>query len=416
MPDPLGYSIFLEPTDAVRAFEARGELKPTVRWSEMMHQNHASAFTVAKIARLDLLRAIQASLDEQIRDGGSFDRWKAAILPELQRAGWWGAVQDRELTGTDERIVVNERRLRVIYNTNIRMSIAAGHWARIQRQKSVFQFLRYVPSTSERKRLLHTTWYGIVLPVDHPWWQTHFPPNGWGCKCGFEQVSQRRLERMGWSVTPEDQLPQGDPREFVAATGEVFQVPPGIDPGFSYNPGTAHLRAVADKAAASIAAAADAGLDEAARQTLREIVDDAAFEQFLALPDPSFPVMILDDVNRRALDVRAAVAVLSEETLEKQARTRALPTSVYRQLPGIGDAPDIVVREVSEDGSVALKLLKWIDGQWTVTIVKRTRSGLALFVTSVRRQNDASLARLVRGTEIISGRDILAGRGIDVGE
>ncbi|MCH4893420.1 phage head morphogenesis protein [Sphingomonas sp. SFZ2018-12] len=325
MPDPLGYSIFLEPTDAVRAFQARGELKPTVRWSEMMHENHASAFTVAKIARLDLLRTIQASLDEQIRDGGSFDRWKTAILPELQRAGWWGAVQNRELTGTDERIVVNERRLRVIYNTNIRMSLAAGHWARIQRQKAAFPYLRYVPSTSERKRQLHIPWYGIVLPVDHPWWQTHFPPNGWGCKCGFEQVTQRRLERMGWSVTPDDQLPPGNPTIFVAATGQAFDVPQGIDPGFSYNPGTAHLRVMADKAAASIIAAADAGLDAAARQTLREIVDDAAFEQFLALPEASFPVALLT-VDQQAL-------------ISAKARLVVLPTAVYRKQRG--EAPEI---------------------------------------------------------------------------
>ncbi|WP_327752925.1 hypothetical protein VVT58_15530 [Sphingobium sp. SJ10-10] len=112
MADGLGNSIFLKPDDVVRAFEARGALQPTVRWSEMMHENHAVAFTVAKIAKLDLLRSVQASIGDVIREGGTFEEWKSGILPELQRAGWWGAVSNRELTGTDETIIVNNRRLK----------------------------------------------------------------------------------------------------------------------------------------------------------------------------------------------------------------------------------------------------------------------------------------------------------------
>ncbi|CAN5268458.1 hypothetical protein BH10PSE13_BH10PSE13_23740 [soil metagenome] len=152
MADSLGYSIFMEPTDVVRAFEQRDRLRPTVRWSEMMHGDHAVAFTAAKIAKLDLLRTVQASIDDVIRNGGTFEEWKKGIMPELQKAGWWGAVQNRELTGTDERIIVNTRRLRTIYNTNVRMSMASGHWARIQRQKDVYPYLRYLPSTAEHRR------------------------------------------------------------------------------------------------------------------------------------------------------------------------------------------------------------------------------------------------------------------------
>ena len=62
-------------------------------------------------------------------------------------------------------------------------------------------------------------------------------------------------------------------------------VPKGIDPGFSYNPGTPHLRAIADKALESVEDAAQAGLAKAAQQTIREIVADPAFDQFAALPD-----------------------------------------------------------------------------------------------------------------------------------
>ena len=400
MADSLGYSIFLDPVDAVRAWELRAPLQPTVRWSEMMHEQHATAFTVAKVAKLDLLRTFQASLDSVIREGGTFEEWKSGMMPELHKAGWWGAVRNRELTGSGETIVVNERRLRTIYDTNVRMSLASGHWQRIQRQKDVLPYLRYLPSSSEHKRPLHKTWYGILLPVDHPFWQTHFPPNGWGCKCHFEQVSERRMRKKGWTITPDAELPQGA-RRFIPANGNPVMVPDGIDPGFSYNPGTAHLRAVAEKAARSIEQALQAGLVDAARQTLREIVDDVAFEQFLALPQPNFPVMILSEDMRAVIGAQARVAVLSEQTVAKQAGRRPdLPIAVYRQLPDLAERADIVAR----DGDNVLIFVRNTEGSWTVAVVKATASGEGLFVTSVRSQNAASLPRLLRDTEIVIDR------------
>lgn len=401
MADSLGYSIFLDPVDTVRAWEARGQLQPTVRWSEMMHEQHAVAFTVAKIAKLDVLRQVQASLDGVIRNGGTFEEWKSGIMPELQRAGWWGAVRNADLTGTDQTVLVNERRLRTIYDTNVRMSLATGNWLRVQRQKDVLPFLRYLASTSEHKRPLHKLWYGVTLPVDHPWWQTHFPPNGWGCKCNYRQISQREMDRKGWSITPEDQIAGGLPQQFIPAVGDPIMVPAGIDPGFSYNPGTAHLKAAAAKAANSIQQALDVGLDQAARQTLQEIVADAAFEQFLALPDPGFPVMILDDRLRDVLAAKVRVAVLSPQTVAKQVEKRAaLPVTVYRRLPDMVEHADIIAR----DGDNVLIFARAADGRWTVAVVKRTASGEGLFVTSVREQNDASLPRLLKGTEIIVDR------------
>lgn len=400
MTDILGYSIFLKPDDVVRAIDARGALQPTVRWSEMMHADHAVAFTVAKIAKLDLLRTMRTSIDDVLRNGGTFEEWKAGILPELKKAGWWGAVTNAELTGTDETIIVNNRRLRTIYNTNVRMSMASGHWTRIQRQKDVLPYLRYLPSTSERKRPLHKTWYGILLPIDHPFWQTHFPPNGWGCKCHFEQVSDRKMRKMGWAVTPDDKLPQGGQR-FLPANGEAITVPDGIDPGFSYNPGTAHLRAVAAKAASSIQQALDAGLEGAARVTLQEIIDDVAFEQFIALPNPGFPVMILDRQLQTTIGAKVRLAILSDATVAKQIDKRPdLPVAIYRQLPTLAERADIVAL----DGDNVLIFAREADGHWTVAIMKRTVSGDGLFVTSVRSQNTRSLPRLLKGTEIILDR------------
>lgn len=392
MPE-LRPTMYLSPENTVRVWQERQELRPTVRWSEMMHEEHSRAFTVAKIAKLDLLAAVQKSLDKVIRDGGTFETWKANILPELKRAGWWGEVSDRALTGTDEPIIVNDRRLRTIYRTNIRMSIAAGRWRRFQAQKELFPYLRY-RSDHPRKhpRQDHLSWHGIILPVDHPWWQEHFPPNGWGCNCLPEQVSEGMLNRRGWKVTT-DLPPSARERFYPAGRTDPIMVPKGIDPGFSYNPGTAHLRAIADKALESVEAAAQAGLAKAAQQTIREIVADPAFDQFAALPDQPFPIAALTADQASAIGATARTVRFSPQTLEKQKRRHAeLTIADYRLLPEIISNPSHALRE--DDRKV--RLLWESDGQWWRATVKATEQGDELYVLSMHRVGANEVAALVR--------------------
>lgn len=392
-------TIYMDPGDIIAAWAERSGYRFSEHWTDTWEGEHAAYFTVAKIAKLDLLVAVRSSLDDVIRNGGTFEQWMANLVPELKKHGWWGVVQDETLTGTPDPVIVNERRLRTIYRTNIRMSMAAGRWRKYQREKALFPYLRY-RSDHYRKhpRLDHKSWHGIILPVDDPTWQWMFPPNGWGCNCRVEQVSEARMRRMGWKV---GEAPHPPRRDFITASGEIVSVPQGIAPGFGYNPGTAHLRVLADRATASLTSAIGAGLEGVARQTLRELVADPAFDQFLALPDPQFPVMILDDAMAGAIQSKARVAVLSEETLAKQThRHGELAADVYRQLPALGDRPDIVARE----GDNVLIVTREAGGAWTVAIVKRTASGEGLFVVSVRRQNEASLPRLLRDAEIILDR------------
>lgn len=325
MPPDIRLQMFLPADDQLRVWDLRDELKPTVRWDEMMHQDHATAFTVAKVARLDILRSIRASLDRAMREGRTFEAWKADLVPELKKIGWWGLVTDADITGTHKPVIVNERRLQTIFRTNIRMSQAAGRWAKIQREKHIAPFLRYISDHFRKDpRLDHRSWHGVILPVDHPWWQTHFPPNGWGCGCRYQQLSQDMMDARGWTVSdPPDDGPATP--FYAAARTKPIMVPPGISPGFGYNPGTAHLRAVADKAMASIERAADAGLIGPARQTVRDIVADPAFDQFLALPDGAFPVAVLDDAERLRIQAKSPLVVL--------------PTNVYRKQ--LGEMPEI---------------------------------------------------------------------------
>ncbi len=120
----------------------------------------------------------------------------------------------------------------------MRTARAAGQWERIERNQATHPFLVYELGPSREHRLQHMSWRGIMLPADDPWWETHFPPNGWGCKCRVRQVSRREAERLlkqgGISTT----APPLKLKEWTnKRTGEVERVPDGIDPGWNYRPG-----------------------------------------------------------------------------------------------------------------------------------------------------------------------------------
>lgn len=340
----LRETIYLPPDDIIRAWEARGTLMTTTAWSEMMHGEHAGGFTVAKVAKLELLGIIRASLDEVIRNGGTLEQWQADLIPNLQKHGWWGVVTDPEITGTSEPVIINKRRLQTIYRTNVRMSFAAGEWRKIQSKKHLLPYLRY-KSDHYRKhpRLNHQSWHGLILPVDDPTWQWLYPPNGWGCNCLVQQLSETNIKMNGWTVGTAPNPPLG---AFVTATGETVMVPEGISPGFSYNPGTAHLQVIAEKAGSTIAAALQKGLITPARETLRAIIDDPAFEQFLALPDGLFPVGILDEAQAATIGAREQMIMFKPYVKFKQDVSHPdLDISDYRLLPDlIANAEHVIVQ------------------------------------------------------------------------
>lgn len=226
------------PAEAIRYFQQKG-YQISFAWQDVAAAEHAAAFTVAKAMSYDLLAEIRAEVDRAISEGRTLQQFRKELEPLLQKKGWWGK-QDilNPDTGQLETVQLGSpRRLSIIYDTNMRTSHAAGRWRQIERSAKRRPYLRYIAVQDERTRQEHRAWHGTVLPVDHPFWQSHYPPNGWRCRCIVQQLSKRQLESQGLKVS-------GDPEIKTRAwrnnrTGETLQVPEGIDPGFAYNTGIA---------------------------------------------------------------------------------------------------------------------------------------------------------------------------------
>nr|WP_272841022.1 phage minor head protein [Citrobacter freundii] len=240
------------------------KLKPGFDFSDIWREEQSVSFTVAKMTQLDLLQDVKTLLEEALADGQTFIQFRETLKPLLVKRGWWGVqMMDDPMTGESRQVQLgSDRRLRTIYDTNMRTARSAGQWERIERTKRAMPYLLYTLGPSREHRVEHLKWADLCLPVDDPFWQTHFFPNGWGCKCGARQVSKYEYEQLlknGVTLNVPQLDDNGNPtgqatRESVPVrtqapatkrtkwlnkrTGEEELVPEGIDPGWDYNPGT----------------------------------------------------------------------------------------------------------------------------------------------------------------------------------
>lgn len=232
-----GDAFQVPPTEALGYFKGKG-LRPTFSYADMIGRANDQAFTVAKMLDVDLLAQVRTSLDAAMANGTPFGEWRRELEPILRAAGWWGkGPMPDPITGQ----VVNAQlgsawRLETIFRTNLQTAYAAGQWQEIQQQAELAPFLMYDAVDDFRTRDLHRAWDGKVLPVNSPWWRTHYPPNGWNCRCGVIQLDAEQLASMG--ITPQADPPSDGFYSWTnPRTGETIRVPNGLDPGFDRNPG-----------------------------------------------------------------------------------------------------------------------------------------------------------------------------------
>ncbi|MES0879688.1 phage minor head protein [Roseibium sp. SCP14] len=232
----------LPPRAAIAALRARGgNLHPTFAWQDVYAEDHAAMFTVAKSTGHDILLDIWKALLTALEDGETFRSFAGRVKPELVRKGWWGeAIEEDPQTGEPTKVRLGSmRRLRTMFDANMNVSYAAGHWSHFDRLKSSRPYLRYVAVDDGLTRPEHWRLHNLVLPVDHPFWKLYAPPNGWNCRCTLQSLSQADIERL---IAEGEELKFDPPpisyRSWTnKRTGEVRQIPDGIDPGWDYNPG-----------------------------------------------------------------------------------------------------------------------------------------------------------------------------------
>lgn len=214
----------LPPERAAAYLEAKG-LKLTGPYWELDGPQHSRVFTVANLAKLDVLADIKEAVQGALK-GGQTERWfRQQLVDALRKKGWWGpAVQVDPVTG-EARIIQQGslRRLQTIYRTNLQTAYMAGRHRQALEQAGRAPFAQYLAVRDSRTRPAHAAMHGKVFRIDSPEWSVISPPNGYNCRCRARYMSQEELDERGLKLAEDVRIlermplrPVGDP-----VTGEA---------------------------------------------------------------------------------------------------------------------------------------------------------------------------------------------------
>jgi SPP1 gp7 family putative phage head morphogenesis protein len=197
----LAYAARLPPKEAVSYFRAKGH-NVTWNWYEQLTDAHARAFTVAKAVRLDVLNTLRDEVDRAVHDGITRQEFTRTLAPRLQKLGWWGKQIVVDTEGNAKEIELGSpRRLATIYNVNMRTAYNSGRYAQMMNNVEDYPFWQYVAVMDGRTRPEHAALNGLVFRYDDPFWKTHYPPNGWNCRCRVRALSAERMKALGLKVS-----------------------------------------------------------------------------------------------------------------------------------------------------------------------------------------------------------------------
>jgi hypothetical protein len=277
--------------------------------------------------KADLLDDLHGAANKAALEGKSIQWFKKEFEGIVQKHGWEG------WTGSDTK-AGRDWRARIIYQTNLSASYAAGRYEQLTHPDLLKDrpYWKYIHSDAvSNPRPLHQSWNGTVLKYNDPWWQTHFCPNGWGCRC--------RITAVPASDYKDHPAPDDGTYEKIDRNGVVHTIPKGIDYGWDYAPGKSNLEKVVE-----FQQQKDEALPwQLARSNVKDLVNSPIFNEFFTGKLPGeFPIAVLPAADQVLLGSETATVLLSQQSLSAHLVSH----------PEIGLTDYVKIQEILETGEV----------------------------------------------------------------
>ena len=378
----IGHAVSLPPEKAIEYFRSKG-MRISWNWQDTWQEAHAKAFTVAKVAKMDVLTAIRSEVDRALATGMTEREFMRTLAPRLKQMGWWGR---QEIEGKMVQLG-STRRLQTIYRTNLQTAYMAGRFKAFQENADHRPYLMYVAIMDGRTRPSHLAMNGRVFHIKDPIWKSHCPPLAFNCRCRVRALSESAVQRMGLSVESssgklsEEMRLAGINRESGEQTmrpvtvfrsvvnGRTQHISPDV--GWSYNPGLAAWQPDLDRYPFDVA-----------KQYLEGAITGPDFTRFFkGKIGGNFPVAVLNPKSQIEIASKTKMVVLSQETLLKNLKHHPEVTlHNYQQIQTVIHDAQVVVEK---EGRILIFMQQRDDLYFAV--VKRTGDGKELYLTSFRQ-------------------------------
>ncbi len=185
--------------EAIDQMAQRTDLLPKDQFLALHGLNRARAWTVARVAEVDLLKDLHDAVGQAIEGGQSWREFKDSLDHIMEQRGWSG---------------LEPWHAKIVYEQNVNMAWSAGRT--MQAQDAGVRHWRKLPSQSLAPRPEHQRYDNQVFTFE----QMTPPPWGFGCKCEWEPVFDEEI--TGETPVPRisgpaDQPPAGGEFEWNAS-------------------------------------------------------------------------------------------------------------------------------------------------------------------------------------------------------
>lgn len=218
--------------DAVSFWESKIQLSPAA-YRKLSNESKMKAFGVSGIAKGTELEAVFNALGAAIEGKINFDQFREQCRTIFERRGW---------TGKGAWRVDN------IFRTNVQAAYMAGRWKQASAASALRPYGQYSAVGDKRTRPTHIAVNGVVYPLDHPFWDTWWPLNGFLCRCSVKTLSERQVKKQGLEVKTEDitgtLVEPVDPDTGNKLPARLLMP----DPGFQFHPGKSAFGGIVDSA------------------------------------------------------------------------------------------------------------------------------------------------------------------------
>lgn len=189
----------LKPLPFEEAIEAFKGLVPMTadEFYALAQEARAAAFTVTGVMRMDVLVDMHNAIEKAISEGETLADFRNRF-DEIMETRGWAAPKD-----------LAPYRLETVFRNNVQTAYNTGRYNQMKDQKDAFPFWEYDAVNDADTRPEHAAMDGRVYPVDHPFWDTWYPPNGHRCRCGVNPVHRSVVEEEDLKV--ESEMPSETP-------------------------------------------------------------------------------------------------------------------------------------------------------------------------------------------------------------
>jgi SPP1 gp7 family putative phage head morphogenesis protein len=199
------------PEDAVNFLESKG-IEISWDWKEQLKIIREHAFTVSKVSSADVLQMLHDELKKAMNKGTTYRDFKKHVNPLLVQKGY--------RTKDDG----SAWRLDVIYRTNMQGAYMGGRYAQMLDVKDEFPYWQYIAVLDNRTRPNHRALNDKVVKNTDKLWHTHFPPNGYNCRCRVRALTLDDVKAKGLTVGKGSRLKKFKPdKGFETYPGEKWK-------------------------------------------------------------------------------------------------------------------------------------------------------------------------------------------------